>query len=207
MLSPIATRRARLLAAGAGVALALGLLAGPALAEVDEATSVTAPAPAYGAVEYEWTDPLRAAPCPSACTCPRQGSQAHVFRWWCFLMASADRVAATATSAATSRQRHRQPPCAARRQRSRDLDRQSVQPDRSPARRRAGTRSGQPRAGPALCAGPVAGGRPRIEGRHRADRRRRALVRPNTALLAAGARVERDGRVLEFRDHASAPRF
>jgi pimeloyl-ACP methyl ester carboxylesterase len=59
MLSPVATRRARLLAAGAGVALALGLLAGPVVAEVDEATSVTAPAPAYGAVEYEWTDPLR----------------------------------------------------------------------------------------------------------------------------------------------------
>ena len=59
MLSPIATRRARLLAAGAGVALSLGLLAGPVVAEVDEATSVTAPAPAYGTVEYEWTDPLR----------------------------------------------------------------------------------------------------------------------------------------------------
>ena len=59
MLTPIATRRARLLAAGAGVALALGLLAGPVVAEVDEATSVTAPAPTYGAVEYEWTDPLR----------------------------------------------------------------------------------------------------------------------------------------------------
>jgi len=59
MLSPIATRRTRLRAAGAGVALALGLLAGPVVAEVDEATSVTAPAPAYGTVEYEWTDPLR----------------------------------------------------------------------------------------------------------------------------------------------------
>lgn len=59
MLSPIATRRARLLAASAGVALALGLLAGPVVAEVDEAASVTAPAPTYGAVEYEWTDPLR----------------------------------------------------------------------------------------------------------------------------------------------------
>jgi predicted dienelactone hydrolase len=59
MLSPIATRRARLLAAGASVALALGLLAAPVAAEVDEAASVTAPAPTYGAVEYEWTDPLR----------------------------------------------------------------------------------------------------------------------------------------------------
>ncbi len=59
MLSPIATRRARLLAAGAGISLALGLLAGPVAAEVDEATSVIAAAPAYGAVEYEWTDPLR----------------------------------------------------------------------------------------------------------------------------------------------------
>ncbi len=59
MLSPIASRRARLLAAGASVALALGLLAGPVVAEVDEATSVTAPLSTYGAVEYEWTDPLR----------------------------------------------------------------------------------------------------------------------------------------------------
>jgi len=59
MLTSIATRRARQLAAGAGVALALGLLAGPVVAEVDEAASVTAPTPTYGAVEYEWTDPLR----------------------------------------------------------------------------------------------------------------------------------------------------
>ncbi len=44
-----------------------------------------------------------AAPSRCACICPRRSSRARAFRWWCSRTASADRGAATATLAATSR--------------------------------------------------------------------------------------------------------
>ncbi len=62
MLDPLSTRRTRLLAVCAGIGLALGQLASPVAAQVADETAATATvaaAPAYSAIEYEWNDPLR----------------------------------------------------------------------------------------------------------------------------------------------------
>jgi predicted dienelactone hydrolase len=59
MLSPLSTRRTGLLAACASIGLALGPLVTPVAAQTGEPSSVTAVAPAYATLEFEWIDPLR----------------------------------------------------------------------------------------------------------------------------------------------------
>jgi pimeloyl-ACP methyl ester carboxylesterase len=59
MLSPLSSRRTRILAACASLGLALGPHVTPVAAQIEEPSSVTAVAPAYETLEFEWTDPLR----------------------------------------------------------------------------------------------------------------------------------------------------
>ena len=62
MLDPLLTRRTRLVAVCASIGLALGQFATPVAAQGSDeavATATVTAAPAYGAVEYEWNDPLR----------------------------------------------------------------------------------------------------------------------------------------------------
>jgi predicted dienelactone hydrolase len=62
MLDPLLTRRTRLVAVCASIGLALGQLATPVAAQVSDeaaATATVTAAPAHGAVEFEWNDPLR----------------------------------------------------------------------------------------------------------------------------------------------------
>jgi len=80
------TMRCRRLLATCGSAFALALVATPLAAQVPDeavAAATVSTAPAYGAVEYEWNDPLRVVPSRCACTCRRPSSRAHAFRWWC----------------------------------------------------------------------------------------------------------------------------
>jgi predicted dienelactone hydrolase len=59
MLSPRSTRRTRLLAACASIGLALGPLVTPVAAQTQDPSSLTAVTPAYATLEFEWSDPLR----------------------------------------------------------------------------------------------------------------------------------------------------
>lgn len=59
MLNPLSTRRTRLFAACASIGIALGPLVTAVAAQTEEPSSVTAIAPAYATLEFEWRDPLR----------------------------------------------------------------------------------------------------------------------------------------------------